>query len=65
MSDRREALRLSLIGKTAALTRNSECVAEAKKRFENFERKNPYQVVSEDRENNRRLDYQHRRVSVG
>src|SRR6266487_7166709 len=36
-----------------------------KTRCENFERENPYQVLSEDRKNNRRLDYQHRCVSVG
>jgi len=36
-----------------------------KTRCENFDRKNPYQVLSEDRKNNRRLDYQHRCVSVG
>jgi hypothetical protein len=32
---------------------------------ENFERNNPYQMLSEDRKNHWRLDYQHRRVSVG
>jgi hypothetical protein len=36
-----------------------------KTRCENFDRKNPYQVLSEDRKNNRRLDYQYRCLSLG
>jgi hypothetical protein len=60
-----EALRLSVIRKTAASARNSDCVAEAKSVSRTSSVKIRINVVSEDRKNNWRLDYQHRRVSVG